>query len=210
LHKIIIQFKNKKYMRKIILPAIFVMATIFCGNAQTHKWFIGGELGFWSSKIPNPYSNLPVLEPDIIIYGGDIKRTVFSIAPEIGYNISDKFAVAASVNFSYAKEKNDWMEQKESGFVFNPYVRYSFLKKGIVSAFIDGSIAFGVSDFKGFEAGIRPGVAVSLTERFSAAIHFGFIGYNNGKGVGNYAVAGKGFGIDFSGYQSSLGFYYSF
>jgi hypothetical protein len=196
-------------MKKVILSAIFVMATIFGANAQTHKWFIGGELGFWSSKIANG------TYLDYVFIPADIKITAFSIAPEVGYNISDKFAVAASVNFTYTKVKiNDYWEdqeaQKSSGFIINPYVRYSFLKKGIVSAFIDGSVAFGISDFKGLEAGIKPGVAVSLTERFSVAVHFGFIGYNDGKGIGNYAVAGKGFGIDFSGYQSSLGFYYSF
>ncbi|MDR2652974.1 MAG: hypothetical protein LBC68_11815 [Prevotellaceae bacterium] len=195
-------------MKRIILSAIFVMATIFSANAQEHKWFIGGEFAFWSSEFEH-YTSVP--EFDSYIPAGT-KLTAFSIAPEIGYNISDKFAVAASINFSYAKVKNDdyYVNEKISGFIINPYIRYSFLKKGIVSAFIDGSAAFGISDFKGFEAGIRPGVAIALTERFSVAVHFGFVGYNNGKGIGNYAEAGKGFGIDFSGYQSSLGFYYAF
>ncbi|MDR2064281.1 MAG: hypothetical protein LBP85_01020 [Prevotellaceae bacterium] len=198
-------------MKKIILSAIFVMATVFGANAQTHKWFIGGELAFWSSKI-EAYS----LIPEFGAFYANTKVTAFSIAPEIGYNISDRFAVAASLNFSYVKAKaedNDYYyveEEKVSGFIINPYLRYTFLKKGIVSAFVDASAAFGISDIKGFEAGIKPGVALALTERFSVVAHFGFAGYNNGKSVGNYAAAGKGFGIDFSGYQSSLGFYYSF
>ncbi|MDR2652973.1 MAG: hypothetical protein LBC68_11810 [Prevotellaceae bacterium] len=203
-------------MKRIILSAIFVMATVFSANAQTHKWFAGGGLGFWSSKSDNLFSAIHTIDDIYLNYFPEVKTTVFSIAPEIGYNISDKFAIAASVNFVYStttfSENDYWSinDDKQSGFIINPYVRYSFLKKGIVSAFIDGSLAFGISDFKGFEAGIKPGVAIALTERFIAVVHFGFVGYNNGKGIGNYAEAGKGFGIDFSGYQSSLGFYYSF
>ncbi|MDR1985177.1 MAG: hypothetical protein LBQ28_10220 [Prevotellaceae bacterium] len=190
-------------MKKIILSAIFTMAMVFTTNAQDHKWFIGGEFGFWSAKAGfNYYDNVYV--------PADARTTTWGIAPEIGYNISDKFAVAASVGYLYQKTKTDWSEQKESGFVINPYFRYTFLKKGIVSAFIDAGATFGISDFKGFEAGVKPGIAIALTDRFSLVAHLGFVGYNDGKGVGNYATAGKSFGIDFSGYQSSFGVYYSF
>ena len=175
-------------MKRSILTAIFTMAIVLSASAQEHKWFIGGEAGFWSAK------------------EGSLKTTLISVVPEIGYNVTDNFAVAASLGYQNTKIGGF----KSDGFLINPYVRYTFLKSGIVSAFIDGGAAFGLSDIEGFQVGISPGVAISLTNRFSVVAHFGFLGYNDGKGVGNYSVLGKGFGLDLSGYQSQFGFYYSF
>ena len=183
-------------MKKSILTAIFAMAMVLSAGAQEHKWFIGGEAGFWSAK--GNYHYLP-----------DVKTTQIIISPEIGYNVSDKFSVAASLSYQNTKF-DEYAYYNKDGFIINPYVRYTFLKSGIVSAFIDGGAIFGLSDIKGFEAGISPGVAIALSNRFSAVAHFGFLGYNDGKGVGNYSVVGKGFSLDFSGYQSQFGFYYSF
>jgi hypothetical protein len=176
-------------MKRIILSAIFTMAIVLSANAQEHKWFIGGAAGYWSAK------------------NSGFKTTIITVAPEIGYNVTNNFAVAASLGYSNVK-RGDYF--KADGFIISPYVRYTFLKSGILSAFFDGGGAFGLGDIKGFQAGIAPGIALSLTDRFSVVAHFGFIGYNNGKDIGNYAEAGKGFGIDLSGYQSQLGFYYSF
>ena len=175
-------------MKKSILTAIFAMVMVLSASAQEHKWFIGGEAGFWSAKKEG------------------YKTTVITVAPEIGYNVTDNFAVAASLG--YKSLDKDYY--KVDGFIINPYVRYTFLKTGILCAFIDGGATFTTGDFNGFQAGISPGVAIALTNRFSAVAHFGFLGYNDGKGLGEYSVVGKGFGVDFSGYQSSIGFYYSF
>ena len=186
-------------MKKSILTAVFTMAMVLSANAQEHKWFIGGEAGFWSAKMSYdlsfPYS----------FYG--MRATQIVVAPEIGYNVTDKFAVAASLGYLHTKVKD--IDYKVDGFIIKPYVRYTFLKTGILSAFVDGGATFGLSDFKGFEAGINPGIAIAITNRFSAVAHLGFLGYNDGKGVGNF-MNGKGFGLDLSGYQSQFGFYYSF
>jgi hypothetical protein len=175
-------------MKKILIAALALL--IATGAfAQDYKWFVGGGVGFWSAK------------------ESGVKTTAFAIAPEVGYNVSDKFAIAASIEFSSWKNGSF----KESGFVVNPYVRYTFVKKGIVSVFADGGAAFGLSDYEGFEVGIKPGIAVAITERLSGIFHLGFVGYNDGKGhFSEYAGMGKGFGLDFSGYQSSIGFIYSF
>ena len=174
---------------KKILVAAFALLIATGAFAQDYKWFVGGGVGFWSAK-----------------KSGE-KTTAFAIAPEVGYNVSDKFAVAASLRFESVKTGDN----KFSGFVVNPYVRYTFAKTGILSAFIDGGASFGLSDYEGFEIGVKPGIAVAITERLSGVFHLGFVGYNDGKGYfSEYATAGKGFGLDFSGYQSSIGFYYSF
>jgi len=197
-------------MKKSILTVIFAMAIIFSASAQEHKWFIGGEVGFWSGKQTYDFSKvlLTHYDYDLDFYPYyNVTTTQIIVAPEIGYNITDKFAVAASLGYLHTKIKE--YDNKVDGFIISPYVRYTFLKSGIVSAFIDGGATFGLSDFKGFEIGINPGIAVALTNRFSAVAHLGFLGYKDGKGVGNF-LNGKGFGLDLSGYQSQLGFYYSF
>ncbi|MDR2292131.1 MAG: hypothetical protein LBE11_01485 [Prevotellaceae bacterium] len=177
-------------MKKIILSAIFVMAIIFGANAQDYKWFIGGKASFWTGK------------------DGGTKKTIFSVAPEIGYRFSDNFALATNFEYRHLTEKNNGNTAKLKEIVVGPYLRYTFLKSGIVNVFVDGCATFGLSGLKGFETGLRPGIAIDLTKRLSVVANLGFVGYNNGKGVGRSSF-GKGFGIDLSGYQSSIGFYLS-
>ncbi|MDR3287394.1 MAG: porin family protein [Prevotellaceae bacterium] len=178
-------------MKKIILSAVFIMAIIVSANAQEHKWFIGGAVGFDSKKHE------------------DMKTKTFLIAPEIGYNLSNHFAIATSLKYAHINMKSSAVKGNINGFEISPYIRYTFLKKGIVSAFVDANADFGLGDIDGFAAGLKPGVSVSVTERFNVVAHVGFLGYNDGKGVGSYQD-GKGFIFDLSGYQTSFGFYYSF
>ena len=179
---------------------------VLSASAQEHKWFIGGQVGFWSTK--QSYDIIYLLYPDIL-YPNSMKTTQIVVAPEIGYNISDKFAIAASLGYISIKTKYYYYTTHQKGFIFSPYARYTFLKTGILSAFIDGGATFGLSDYKGFQGGISPGIAVALTNRFSLVANFGFLGYNDGKGVIG-SENGKGFRLDLSGYQSQFGFYYSF
>jgi hypothetical protein len=184
------KIKFVKNMKKIILSAIFTMAIAFSANAQDYKWFLGGKAGFSSGKQES------------------VKTTHFTFAPEVGYRFSDNFAFATYLEYRHLTEKKNKTKATSKGIVIGPYLRYTFLKSGIVNIFVDGCAAFGLSDLKGFEAGFRPGIAIDLTKRLSVVANFGFMGYNNGKDVGrNYY--GKGFNIDLSGYQSSIGFYLS-
>jgi hypothetical protein len=168
-------------MKKRILAAVFTMAIVFGASAQDYKWFIGGQAGFWAGK----------------------DNTSFTVAPEVGYNINSNLSVAASLGLHSSKIGG----ASQTGFIVNPYARYTFLKSGIVSAFVDGGVTLGLGDLAGMQLGFSPGIAISLTERFSAVVHCGFLGYNDGKGINN---SSKGFGLNLSGYQSSIGFYYSF
>ncbi|MDR1552371.1 MAG: hypothetical protein LBS69_02770 [Prevotellaceae bacterium] len=177
-------------MKRIILSAIFIMAIVLGASAQDYKWFIGGKGGFWTGK------------------AGSVKTTAFTIAPEVGYRFSENFALATYFEYRHLTEKNRGNTAKAKECLIAPYLRYTFLKAGIVNVFVDGGATFGLSGLKGFETGFRPGIAVDLTKKLSVVANLGFVGYNNGKGVGrsNY---GKGINIDLSGYQSSIGFYLS-
>ena len=176
-------------MKKYVLSVIFILIALMELQAQDYKWWAGGRMTLWTNK--------------------DDSKVV--VAPDVGYHLSNKFTIAASVGFhSYSFDDNS-MSPDKSGFVLNPYIRYNAFRKGIISGYVDGGAEFGISDMKGFNIGLKPGSAIHLTERFCVALHFGFIGYRDGKsdGIGiNRSM--KGFGIDLSGYQSGFGFFYSF
>ncbi|MDR2921083.1 MAG: hypothetical protein LBV72_17185 [Tannerella sp.] len=174
-------------MKKYILVTVFTLVSILSINAQDYKWWIGGRTTLWA---------------------GD-KENVVVIAPEIGYHLNQKFTVAASLGFhSYNYDNDDqYMREDINGFVLNPYLRYNVFKKGILFGYVDGGVEFGLGDIEGVQAGLKPGIAVAITDRFCVAMQFGFVGYNDGKGLG---ARSKGFGLDLSGYQSGLAFFYSF
>ena len=172
-------------MKKYILSGILIMMTVIVVNAQDYKMWIGGRTTLWA---------------------GDGESTII-VAPEIGYHLNEKFTIAASVGFhSYNYDHID----DYSGVVFNPYIRYTAFKKGVLFGFVDGGVEFGVGDIKGVQVGFKPGIAVAITNRFTVALQYGFIGYSDGKGYDFGVNRKKGLGIDLSGYQSGLAFFYSF
>lgn len=166
------------------------MATVIGTNAQDYNWFIGGKAGFHNGK------------------KNDTRTTVYTIAPEVGFRFSENFALATYFEYRHSNQKQSGKKVTSNEIVLAPYLRYTFLKSGIINVFVDGTAAFGLSDLKGFEAGIRPGIAMNVTKRLSLVANLGFIGYNNGKGVGR-SDYGKGLKIDLSGYQSTVGLYLS-
>jgi len=172
-------------MKKLIFTVVFFIVALAGVEAQSYKWWVGGRTHFWKG--------------DYI--------TSFSIAPEVGYHLSPQFTLAASLGFNYETEKMWGPTRKEKGLIFNPYLRYTFLKQGIVLCFVDGGIDMGLLDYGGFQVGLKPGIAVLLSDRFTAATQFGFLGYNDGKGI---AGRDKGFGYDLSGYCGTIAFFFSF
>jgi len=174
-------------MKKLFLT-ILISGIAFTGlNAQLYNWWVGGHTTFWV---------------------GD-KKSTFIIAPEVGYILSPKFTLATSLGYHSHIYDNSKFSLKPdfSGFVLNPYVRYVAFQKGIVLGFVDGGADFGLGDFEGFQLGFKPGIAILLSERFTAATQFGFIGYNDGRDIGNRT---KGFGFELSGYCPIIAFFYSF
>jgi len=176
-------------MRKSVLLAIIVIATFTGMNAQGYKWWVGGRTSFWIDDY-------------------DDYRTFFSVAPEVGYHLTPKLTLATSLAYHAIKlEKSEKQTPDFSGFIVNPYIRYTAFKSGILLGFIDGGIEFGLGDFDGFQVGFKPGIALLLTNRITAATQFGFIGYNDGNGI---AGRTKGAGFDLSGYCTTIAFFYSF
>lgn len=150
-------------MKKFLVMA--VMAIMALGvSAQV---YVGGSLGYTHAKTD--------------LGSGD----QFTIAPEIGYNLNDSWAIGAG------------------------YARYTYFRTDLVSLFVDGGVDLGFSKPDEGDTsvvwgiGLKPGISLNLNEKFSLVAHMGFLGYQDLK------ERGKVYGIDLHN-NLSFGFYYNF
>ena len=182
-------------MKKIFAIALVAMMTM-TANAQV---YVGGSLGFASES-----------------YDGD-SETVWSIMPEIGYNLNEDWAVGVVVGYGEGKDKTKvdgrTFTDKVKTFAVSPYVRYTAVKLDKVNVFVDGG--FGYQNIKWGEVkdniwqfGLKPGVAINLNDKLSFVSHFGFLGYKNEKLKGDDEST-KSFGFNL-GSEVSFGMYYNF
>ena len=174
-----------------------LIAVAFVAMSVNAQVYVGGSLGIdaWSSQ-----KN-----------AGDRSETTFTILPEVGYNLNDEWAVGTVIG--YVSDK--WVGVNgisESAFTFNPYARYTYLKAGKVSLFVDGGVDFTTAskaDWNELAIGLKPGLAVSLSDNISFVSHLGFIGYDVYNPDGDDNNISK-FGLDLSGNNLTFGLYFNF
>lgn len=180
-------------MKKIVMT----LAAAFVATAMSAQVYVGGSLGInaWSSQ-----KN-----------AGDRSETTFKIMPEIGYNINDAWAVGTVIGY----ESDKWQGVEgvsENAFVIAPYARYTFAKCGKVSFFVDGGLDFTTAskaDWTEFAVGLKPGLAVALSDKVSFVSHVGFFGYNQWNPEGDNNNISK-FGLDLDGNNLTFGLYLNF
>jgi len=175
-------------MKKIMmtLAAVCVAATM---NAQL---YIGGGVGYSNTKY------------------GDSKQNTFELLPEIGYNLSEDWAVGAQVGYSYSK--NDGV--KTNGFQFSPYLRRNLVKWEKVNLFCDLGLGYAyqkTGDVKvnAFSVGLYPGVSVNLNDKISFVTKIGALAYTTAKQKGA-SDSVNNFAIGLDGADLSFGIYYNF
>ena len=169
-------------MKKVVLLVIFTVVSFTVVNAQDYKWWAGAKSALW-------------LESD---------QMIFVFAPEVGYHLTNKFAVAASIGFSSYQYDNN---SNKNELILNPYIHFKAINKDNLLFFVNFGVDYGLGDIEGFQVGFKPGMAIPLSNRVTFALQFGFLGYNDGKGIGSKS---KGVGFDLSGYQSGFVIFYSF
>jgi opacity protein-like surface antigen len=191
-------------MKKILmtLAAVAVATTM---NAQV---YLGGTLGFTQDHASN----------------SKVSTNMFTVSPEIGYNLNEKFAVGAALGYTYegttgAAHKNTWK--------INPYLRYTFVKAGNFSAFADGGLEYETAHTKGLKKNtntfgfrVNPGIAYNVSEKVTLVAHLkNGLYFNhswNGEFAGddNYPVQASShanhWGLDFSSLKLQIGAYYNF
>lgn len=184
-------------MKKIIATFAIVLSAI-SASAQT---YVGGSLGFTSTDVK----------------GEEKSVTQIAIAPEVGYNLNEKWALGIAVGYSYTKQ-----ESSLNMISVAPYARYTVAKAGKFSFYVDGEFAFASAkpeegdSFTGWSLGLKPGVRFAITDKISATASLGFLGYQDSAdfdGEKTFGFAFSGNGSDhFSSFNSGLklGLYYNF
>jgi hypothetical protein len=189
-------------MKKIILTALVAVASL---SANAQVW-LGGSLGFNYTK-------------QSIKGGSDASMTTFSIAPEIGYSLNDKWDLALALNESLISVKDgDTM----NSFTINPYARYTYYTTGKVGFFLDlgftvGTTNLGSDDEDSFYKtddnattwgiGVRPGVKYAASDKVTFVASLGLLGFEQYK-LDDYKLSS--FGLNVDGSALKFGLYYAF
>lgn len=123
-------------MKKTFFIAILIMAAI-TAKAQ---FYIGGSLGIYENSAKNAQDKKV-----------GFSYLNFSVAPELGYNLSEKLDIGFSLGIQTNNRKSyhfipDEISSKiiSTGIGISPYVRYSFLKFGNFD--ILGKLAFNFTN----------------------------------------------------------------
>ena len=178
-------------MKKILMMAAFAMAAV---TANAQSW-IGGNLGY------------SVTDQD---HG--TKTHYLSISPEVGFNITDKWAFAVNLDYEMARAKQqnglEWGTVHE--ITVNPYARYTFAKSGIASFFVDGGIRVGAQKIKDVDDadaiygfGFQPGVALQISKKVCLVTKLGALGYRHSDDTDQ-------FGFNVNNEAITFGAYYAF
>ncbi len=184
-------------MKKILLT-IAVAAASLSASAQV---YLGGEVGAWRNS--------------------DDNHTSFTIHPELGYKLSDKWDLGIGFGYNYNYYGNGSTPNKKvHNVTIDPYARWSFVKFGPVKLFLD--MGFGINPVKtkiedlpsqdaevAWRVGVMPGVSVALNKKIDFIAHTGFLGYREADGR-NSAYGEQGFGFTLSGNDLLFGIVYNF
>lgn len=187
-------------MKKFLLMIAVALVSL-TASAQV---YLGGEVGAWRNS--------------------DANHTQFTINPEVGYVLSDKWDLGIGIGYGH-NYQSGW---KVNAFEVDPYARWSFVEFGPVKLFLD--VTAGVATYKtkfrdgdasdantAWRVGVAPGLKVSLTKKLDFVAHCGFLGYrdaddayiqNDGSSLSPYGE--KGFGFELSGNSLNFGLLYNF
>lgn len=186
-------------MKKIFAMAVLALSAL-C--AQAGDFYVGGQAGFWHESDNESSTNQ------------------LSILPEVGYNFSENWAVGSTLGYEYTHLCGTGVSSHI--FAFRPYLRWTYLRANKVSLFLDGTAGIGagwthyghgIDDSKTavtWNVGIRPGVALSLTDHFSLVAHVGMLGYEGTNDAAKAAGYKDQGGLLLNGNNLSFGFYYTF
>ena len=109
-------------MKKIILTALVAVASL----SASAQFYVGGALGFRSTKDGGE---------------GAKSQSVFTLSPELGYDINENWTVGLDLDIQFANNK---VGENFGGEV---YGRYNYLKAGIATLFVELSAGYYSNKF---------------------------------------------------------------
>lgn len=164
-------------MKDMKKTTVLLLLTFFSLTANAQIW-LGGEIGVSTNKT--------TLGSDQMNSSSSIE-----IAPEVGYTLSDRWAVALRLGYTHLNNHEvQLIDITVTGncnqLSIEPFVRYTVLRANIVSFFVDGGLHYSALYKSGYDAplntigaSIRPGVSVALGKTVSLVGHLGSIGYDH-------------------------------
>ena len=200
-------------MKKLLVVVAVLTFTMGSAFAQKGSWYLGTSAMTSATALGE--------DPTAFVTGfmmdkeGDAKTSVFGIAPEAGYFVSDKLSVGLGVGFNLTSEKanSDADAVKTTAFGVNPYVRYFLISKGNFGFYLQGGLSYvsskldvdGADAYNIFYVGINPGVSYKLTDNFGINASFGNLGYTDfGKNDADESVSNFGLNVDMTSLRFGL------
>lgn len=174
-------------MKKFFAIAVVAMIAI-SANAQT---WLGGSFGFDWEKSKNDHAKA---------------KTSWEIAPEIGYNLDETWAVAIKLGVASVKHGDN---DAVTGFQVNPYARYTFCEMDKLSFFVDGGVnytTYGKNAGNSFGIGVQPGLCYKASDTVSLVAKFGYFGW---KTYSEENANKDQFGLGVDGNALSFGVYFA-
>lgn len=174
-------------MKKVLISVIAMITFALTANAQV---FLGGQLGFSTRG----GSNETVVGTTTTKADG-LKTSNFTLAPQVGFFLSENIAVGGYVNLGLSKEDNagsygyDDAAQLTIGVA--PFARYYFINSGDWKVGAEGTLGFSFSRRTENAGGVvqsepktttigfnvEPMVAYSLTDNIELEAGLNFLGF---------------------------------
>lgn len=210
-------------MKKIVLViSLFFIGIGAMAQYQAGNILLSGTLVFGSGQSKDISGGVTVDGP---------KTTTFEIGPGIEYFFSDKIAFGIDLGYGMEKEVEEdggvTETDKISMTTIAPFASMYFINEEKFALFCKLGVGFGfgkdIYEEKGggttvtdetkisaLEVGLKPGIAVHLSEKFGMTATFGAVGFRSMKWeYDNFETKTSGFGLEI---KPSLGFgiYYKF
>lgn len=168
-------------MKKVLLSAVALLAFGFA-NAQEEKSanggfskgdvFVSGVVGFGSEKT------------------GDQKDNSFTIAPKVGFFVTENIAVGGKLGYTSSKTDNGVSDAKNNEFAVGAFGRYYFTPANQFSLFAelgvdymsyDNEYGFAAGKGNGFGATLGAGLNYFVSSNFSIEAGVAALGFNSTK-----------------------------
>lgn len=171
-------------MKKIALIAIAMMAFATMANAQL---YVGGSLGINNNNSKEIDNGKTELNPS---------STSIGISPEVGFFLSDNFAVGAYINTNFTFNNNrdtaTVVKTNTTSWGITPYARWYAIQSDKFGVFLEGQLFFmhqggktkagGVTadapKTNSFGLQIVPGLSYNLTDNLQLQMRLDVLGAN--------------------------------
>lgn len=206
-------------MKKVLISAVALVAFAMTANAQL---FFGGQLGLSTSGGTSEWTS-----GNTTTKTDNLKTTSFTFAPQVGFFLSESFAVGGYLNLGITNQDNvggTYNESKETTFGITPFARYYFINSGKWKVAAEGQLGFSLGHTTAKDGSgnivsepktttiafnVRPLVAYSLTENIDLeaglnVFSFGFSHQSIKEESGNVTSTDKSNRFNFAGNSNNL------